>query len=73
MEKLVAVRASFFFKASFQSPILFQTDKSGCATQAVKLGDFGLQKRRYEDTFTVSAELEETGPGRSPQGAVLRI
>uniref|UniRef100_A0A3P9J6X6 Uncharacterized protein n=1 Tax=Oryzias latipes TaxID=8090 RepID=A0A3P9J6X6_ORYLA len=39
------------------------TDKSGCATQTVELADFALDSYGFQDTFEVTAELEEFGTG----------
>lgn len=41
----------------------FQTDRSGCASQTVTVGEFAPDKRAYVDRFDVSAELEEFGTG----------
>lgn len=45
-------------------PRLLQTDKSGCASQTVDVGEFAPNKHMYVDRFDVSAELEEFGTGR---------
>ncbi|KAM9359083.1 alpha-2-macroglobulin-like protein 1 isoform 2-T2 [Symphorus nematophorus] len=39
------------------------TDKSGCASQTVRLTEFALNKNMYDDSFVVSAEMEEFGTG----------
>ncbi|XP_070827272.1 alpha-2-macroglobulin-like protein 1 isoform X3 [Chaetodon trifascialis] len=39
------------------------TDKSGCATQIVNVTEFSLNKSMYDDSFEVSAEMEEYGTG----------
>ncbi|RVE75125.1 hypothetical protein OJAV_G00013740 [Oryzias javanicus] len=39
------------------------TDKSGCVTQTVDLAGFALDQNGFEDSFEVTAELEEFGTG----------
>lgn len=43
--------------------MIFQTDKSGCATHTVNMTAFSLHKNMYGDTFEVTAEMEEYGTG----------
>uniref|UniRef100_A0A667Y638 Alpha-2-macroglobulin-like protein 1 n=1 Tax=Myripristis murdjan TaxID=586833 RepID=A0A667Y638_9TELE len=43
--------------------VLFQTDKTGCATQTLNVTEFSPTKRSYEDSFEVEAEMEEYGTG----------
>lgn len=45
-----------------------QTDRSGCASQTVSLVDFDIQSDRYQDTFDLSAEIEEHGTGVTLKG-----
>nr|XP_061797418.1 alpha-2-macroglobulin-like protein 1 [Nerophis lumbriciformis] len=46
-----------------------RSDRSGCATETVKIGEFALNKYMYEDTFVVNAELEEDGTGVTLNGS----
>lgn len=39
------------------------TDKTGCATQNVNLTGFSLNRNTYDDSFHVTAEMEEFGTG----------
>lgn len=51
---------------------IFQTDKSGCASQSVNVSEFAPNKRMYEDLFKVTAELEEFGTGGYRRAGVRR-
>ncbi len=53
--------------------IIFQTDRSGCASQTVSLTEFSLRKNWYTDSFDVSAEMEEFGTGTLTACQILHI
>ncbi|XP_077579028.1 alpha-2-macroglobulin-like [Stigmatopora nigra] len=74
--KAVICRNAYSYSYSWRSTATnicktyaMRTDRTGCATKLVNIVGFALNKNTHQDSFEVSAELEEDGTGVTLEGS----